>query len=290
MRPHRGGAQGEAAYEAIAFGEHTIPYHLSSIGIQAFSLHMHLNSTATFFLLLFSLSIMEPVLGFYISHTPSQGRAALAARQASVDTQEELTVLLSGLERKSGNSPEKIIQALRNVEMDQRRRSKEDKGELARTLQLQLVGDWQLMLVTDKRLKSVIYLPVRNIFSILNPSVSQDSDTTIFEVENAIRLGTWTLLSFLGTMEFDERKMQGLFDYSRFTCFNYIIDIDLKPGEAEKIVSSVEKRATSRKKPLFGAYDKPSSTRPFFNFFIANDDLAAARGSVGGFALWKRVS
>ena len=151
------------------------------------------------------------------------------------------------------------------------------------------------MLVTDKKLQSVIYLPVRNIFSIRQPQGSntdEDDDNEPFQVENAIRLGQdWTLLSFLGTMEFDARKRQGLFDYNRFILFNGAIDFGLKPGEAERMVSTVEKRTTPKtSRPLFGAYEKTASTKPFFNFFVANDRVAAARGSVGGFALWRRVS
>jgi hypothetical protein len=127
------------------------------------------------------------------------------------------------------------------------------------------------------------------VFSIREFDPSICDDESLVEVENAIRFGDFVFLSFLGTMEYDERKRQGLFDYDRFTALNYLIDFRLKPGQAEEIVSTVEKRATSKtKKPLFGAYQQPSATRPFFNFFVANEQLASARGSVGGFALWRR--
>jgi hypothetical protein len=232
----------------------------------------------------------------YARLSNSHVQALSSSTSTESETNHELTILTKAINRKLDNDSVAVIQALRLLETKQRKCSKTDDGALAKSIRKELVGDWQLILVTDKKLESVIYLPVKNIFSIREfgsnptPSTSTEYDKkSLVEVENAIRFGDYVVLSFMGTMEYHELKRQGLFDYDRFTALNYLIDFRLKPGQAERMVSTVEKRATSKtKKPLFGAYQQPSATRPFFNFFIVNEELAAARGSVGGFALWKR--
>jgi len=225
-----------------------------------------------------------------LQETSTSTTTSSTTEDSNVDN-ESMQVLYNACMETKQPASDLIIGALRALETQERQLFKQsDNAEaLSQTLRANLVGDWQLVLVTDKRLQSVISIPVRNIFSIRQGEELED-EQPIFEVENAIRVKDWVLLSFLGTMAFNARKRQGSFDYNRFTLFNYAIDISLKPGEAERIVSTVEKRATPKtKKPLFGAYEKPASTKPFFNFFVANDQVAAARGSVGGFALWNRV-
>ena len=223
------------------------------------------------------------------------------------DNTNAMDILSNAVEAKGKESEDSIIGALRSAETMTRQQAKPKNDEVtdgsnaaaeevASNLRSNLPGEWQLMLVTDKRLEKVIYLPVTNLFTLRDMNDTNDDDQTggdAMMVENAIVLGkeNWKLVSFQGIMFFDSRKRQGLFDYNRLGLFNGWVDIPLKPGQAEQIVSTVETRATPKgKKKLFGAYETPSpnSKLPFFNFFVANDQIAAARGSVGGFALWKR--
>lgn len=206
-----------------------------------------------------------------------QGKRHLSHPLPARALSDEAEILLKAVQENRRKNPETIIAALRALELDERERAKSDPT-VAAALRDSLRGEWQFIFVTDKRLKSVIYLPVNNILSIRDV-FENDKQMDLLEVENAICVGPnrWTALSFVGTMEWDERKRQGIFDYDHFTAFNRAINIKLKPGQAGSLVRTVEKRGQS-------------TTKPFFQFFLADEDLAAARGSVGGFALWKRVT
>ena len=232
-----------------------------------------LKSTATAFAPLTTTTRGQNCRGFVFPVPPPQ------SLQVSPTTLPEGTEILSrAIRERPRNESESIIGALRALELDERQRVKNDPT-VANNLRDNLPGDWQLIFVTDKRLQSIIYLPVDNVLTIRDIVFDTDNEIDLLQVENAICVGPdrWNVLSFIGTMEWEGRKRQGFFDYNRFTAFNRGIDVTLKPGQAESLVRTVEKR-------------EQSSTRPFFQFFLANDEMAAARGSVGGFALWKRVT
>jgi PAP_fibrillin len=193
-----------------------------------------------------------------------------------------LDILYEAAETKQAES-NKVFDALTTLEKLSRQKAKADGEKYAQQMLQDLNGDWRLIFTTgtantQKKLGGarINYFPLKAVQSF------QTINETPNLIENGIYLGDWPALKFSGTMEFDLRKRQLQFDFTKLKLFDFF-DITLGSGDAANLGAKTGLGNSSAN------LENPAKSKAFFNWISADNKIATARGAGGGLALWKRV-
>jgi hypothetical protein len=158
-----------------------------------------------------------------------------------------------------------------------------NKNEYAQRVRDNLTGSWRLIFTTGtvKTQQNLLGGQKINYFPI---KAVQTFDTTTNVITNAIYIGDFLVLQFLGTFTFDVRKCQVQFDFDTIQLFQGTFSIPLQRGQAAELGA---KSGLGSESNLVNIQQK--NRKAFFNWISADDQIATARGGGGGLALWKRI-
>jgi len=170
---------------------------------------------------------------------------------------------------------------MNSLEKNCKRKFKEDPAAFADDILDNITGEWRLIFTTgtkERQRKSggrVNYFPFK---------ATQSFDATVDPkiIENGIYAWKLPLVKFSGDWDFNARKRKVEFDFDMITLLG-LIKIKLGRKEVAKIGASTGLGSTNNEKLA------AAGRRAFFDWISADDDIATARGSTGGLALWKRV-
>jgi hypothetical protein len=148
----------------------------------------------------------------------------------------------------------------------------------------QLCGTWQLCWIAGtkqvRRQAAVVmgagrYLP-RWLKVSITYTQTKETDLKAIEVkgqvENSVQLGTFQLI-LTGLVKFLSGKNLLVFDFTRMTI--RVFGLTLYDGYIR-----------GGKKTEASFYETPIKKQAFFNYFLVDDEVIAARGKGGGLALW----
>ena len=157
------------------------------------------------------------------------------------------------------------------------------RNEYAQRIRDNLTGSWRLIFTTGTVKtqqnwlggQKINYFPIKAV---------QTFDTTTNVITNAIYIGDFVVLQFLGTFSFDLRKCQLQFDFDTIQLFQGTFSIPLQRGQAAELGA---KSGLGSESNVVNIQQK--NRKAFFNWISADDQIATARGGGGGLALWKRI-
>lgn len=233
---------------------------------------------------------------FSVSRSRICRRIAIGVRETKSRLNSNLTILqqaaLAVLERsRQRPTPEQVVQALLEVE-------KASKQQKIRYSLSELTGDWRLCFITGTRktrqragvvLGAGRYVPSLVTISIAYaasplaaPPTATDNNTSYrssFEmgnVTNRVQLGQLQmalagptkLLSKNNILAFDFTRI--MLQLSKFSLYQGAV----RGGETSEV--------------SFYSADVGAEKQAFFNYFLVQKDIIAARGRGGGLALWGR--
>ena len=101
-------------------------------------------------------------------------------------------------------------------------------------------------------------------------------------ISNAIYAGDFPLIQFFGNFEWLSKQRKLEFDFDQIALLG--LKFVLPKGGAAKIGSSTGLGSSNNVDMI-----EKQGKKPFFNWILADNDIAAARGGGGGLALWTRV-
>jgi hypothetical protein len=229
-------------------------------------------------------------LGF-VKLTPgcrnAQWRISLSASStsdsAAVTLEEQISSNLETLHRASDTrdvDSDAVCVALADLEKQMRQKAKLDPG-VAGDMKRMLNGDWRLVFTTgtgetQKKYGKINYFPLKAVQSF------RTIDCDPMTIDNGIYVGTFPLIRFSGTMEFDLKKQRLEFEFDRVLVLSFF-DIKLGKGEAAALGSKSGLGSDSN------VNNAKKGRNAFFNWISAGETIATARGAGGGLALWKRI-
>ena len=233
-----------------------------------------MNNYLTFFI---SLAIL------YCQCSAFQGtihRTTTKLRATSGTTTDIQTIRSSLVEASKVKSSESdaIVANLISLEKLMREQNRKDEGKTSDETYKNLNGAWRLIFTTgtvetQKKMGRINYFPLKAV---------QTFDTTSNDISNAIFIGDFALIKFFGKFEWRRNLRKVEFDFDEIAIFGF--RFGLPSGGAAKIGQSTGLGSESNLELL------KQSKKPFFNWVLADDDIAVARGGGGGLALWRRVA
>lgn len=222
--------------------------------------------------------------------------SATTTKATDVGIEESMELLKRAATTKS-EDPDRVVDALLDLEKTMRQRNKEHAAQSDRTLQALSGGtegrSWRLIFTTGtketqkKTGRKINYFPVRATQSFRQ---TDNNDTAgeqqeLWKIENGLYLGSFPVIKFRG--DFDWTLLPSGVTKLTFDFTSVLLmgtwDIQLKRGEAASFGAKSGLGSSNNVKL------EQIGKRPFFNWISADDDIATARGGGGGLALWKRV-
>jgi hypothetical protein len=222
-----------------------------------------------------------------------------------ISLDEEIDNAVSILERAADTKSEEsdvVYDALVLLEQKMRLKAKED-GSVAPTMLKSLDGDWRLIFTTGTKKTQQSFLGGNriNYFPLKAVQTFRTDGSDPMRITNSIYFADtdFSLIKFIGLMEFELKKRRLSFDFDKLELFNGLFTLNLSPGQAREMGSTTGLGSKGQTNTADGeSEDKDGSKMPpkaqrqaaFFNWISANDKIATARGGGGGLALWKRVA
>jgi len=185
------------------------------------------------------------------------------------------TVLEAAAETKK-EDPDAVVAALLDLEKLMRARNKADEDLTSKKTLEKLNGSWRLIFTTgtvdtQKKLGRINYFPIKAV---------QSFDTADFKISNGIYAGDYAVLKFFGPFSWNVKARKLEFDFDSIAVFGF--RFNLPQGGAAKIGQQTGLGSENNVELV------KANKKPFFNWVLASDKIAVARGGGGGLALWKR--
>lgn len=201
--------------------------------------------------------------------------------------------------------PEAVLTQLLALEKLMRARNAFDGDATSRETFEMLDGSWRLIFTTgtidtQKKIGKINYFPIKAV---------QSFDTTQMKISNGIFLGDFALLKFFGPWSWVS-KVRGTAETNSILRLSTHLSLSSNPFstpmQARRLVFDFDEIAVLGVRislPKGGAAKIGSQTglgsdnnvalaekgqQPFFNWVLANENIAVARGGGGGLALWRR--
>ena len=187
------------------------------------------------------------------------------------------TTLLERAAETKGESPDVVVAALVDLEKLMRAKNKADDNQTSRETLTKLAGSWRLIFTTgtvdtQKKIGQINYFPIRAI---------QSFDVSNMKISNGIYLfGNTAALKFFGSFTWNIKARKLEFDFDELALFGF--KFALPKGGAAKIGQQTGLGSDNNVALV------KQGAQPFFNWVLASDKIAVARGGGGGLALWRR--
>lgn len=186
------------------------------------------------------------------------------------------TTLLERASETKGEAPDAVVSALLDLEKLMRAKNKADDNATSRQTFEKLDGSWRLIFTTgtidtQKKLGRINYFPIKAV---------QSFDTNRLAISNGIYFGDTAVVKFFGPFSFNEKARKLEFDFDTIAVFGF--KINLPKGGAAKIGQQTGLGSENNVELV------KKGAQPFFNWILASDNIAVARGGGGGLALWRR--
>lgn len=171
-----------------------------------------------------------------------------------------------------------VVTSLLALEKLMRQQNKLDDGRTAEDTLKFLNGSWRLIFTTgtadtQKKIGRINYFPLKAV---------QTFDTASGEITNGIYITEdFEVLKFYGQFKFLSRLRKVEFDFDSLSILK--LKFNLPTGGAAKIGQQTGLGSENNVALI------NDSKKPFFNWILADESIAVARGGGGGLALWQRV-
>ena len=215
------------------------------------------------------------LLGAALQQQPTKAAAA-AGSEFDADILTATTLLERAAETK-GEAPDAVVAALVNLEKLMRAKNKADDNQTSRETLTKLAGSWRLIFTTgtvdtQKKIGQINYFPIRAI---------QSFDVSSMKISNGIYIfGDTAVLKFFGSFTWNIKARKLEFDFDELALFGF--KFALPKGGAAKIGQQTGLGSENNVALV------KQGAQPFFNWVLASDKIAVARGGGGGLALWRR--
>lgn len=172
--------------------------------------------------------------------------------------------------------PDVVVTALLELEKLMRARNKADDNQTSVKTLENLNGSWRLIFTTgtvdtQKKLGRINYFPIKAV---------QSFDTAALKISNGIYAGDYAVLKFFGPFSWNVKARKLEFDFDAIAVFGF--RFNLPQGGAAKIGQQTGLGSENNVELV------KANKKPFFNWILASDKIAVARGGGGGLALWRR--
>ena len=186
------------------------------------------------------------------------------------------TTLLERASTTKSEPPNAVVSALLDLEKLMRAKNKADDNATSRETFAKLDGSWRLVFTTgtvdtQKKLGQINYFPIKAV---------QSFDTKRLAISNGIYFGDTAVVKFYGPFSFSEKSRKIEFDFDSIAIFG--VKINLSKGGAAKIGQQTGLGSENNVELV------KKGAQPFFNWILASENIAVARGGGGGLALWRR--
>ena len=192
-----------------------------------------------------------------------------------IDNNREFLKLAAGTKKEDSDN---VVNSLLALEKLMRQQSKLDSGKTADDTLRYLNGRWRLIFTTgtaetQKKVGRINYFPLKAV---------QSFDTATGAITNGIYLTEdFEILKFFGDFQWLSTLRKVEFDFDAISILG--LKFNLPSGGAAKIGQQTGLGSENNVALV------KDNKKPFFNWILADGDIAVARGGGGGLALWKRI-
>lgn len=186
------------------------------------------------------------------------------------------TILLENAADTKKEAPDAVVGALLDLEKLMRAKNKADDNATSQSTLDNLDGSWRLIFTTgtvdtQKKIGQINYFPIKAV---------QSFNTRSMTLTNGIYVNDFALLKFFGPFEWKLKARKLEFDFDEIAVLG--LKFRLPKGGAAKIGQQTGLGSENNVELV------KKGAQPFFNWILASDRIAVARGGGGGLALWKR--